>query len=84
EMIDAQGRRDSADRNTVPEIIFYLLVACGGISLGVTGYASALTPGRQFMLRSCLAVLIGMVMALILDLDKPSRGWIRVHAGPLV
>lgn len=83
-LIDAQGRRDNADFNIVPEIIFYILAGCGMIALGVTGYASGLTAGRQFVLRAFLAGLIGLVMTLILDLDRPNRGLIQIRSRPLI
>ena len=78
EVIDLYARRQQAMQNRVPEVVLYLLFAVAGTALGFIGHACGLSGRRRFLSTAVVAVLIALVLAVILDLDRPHRGLIQV------
>lgn len=77
-MIDAHGTRVALGEDRVPEIILWILLAVGVGSLALTGYATGAARRRRLVAGGLVAVLVALVVVLIVDLDRPSRGVIRV------
>jgi len=76
EMIDNQAKRLTALRNRVPNFVLltlFLITAVGG---GFAGYASALDATRSRVPVYLMGLLVYTVIMLILDLDRPSSGFI--------
>jgi hypothetical protein len=78
EMIDNQGKRLSALRNEIPEVVLVALFAIAAVSCGYTGYASRLDPLRTRLPVIITALLISLVIFVILDLDRPNVGFITI------
>lgn len=78
DVIDEHARRIAAQQNRVPEpILFLLLLLCvGGVSF--IGYGAGLTNARHWPAAITLALILTLVVGIILDLDRPRRGLIRV------
>ena len=84
EMIDNHGKRLAALRNRVPNIVLLSLFGLAAIAGGFTGYASGLDAGRSRLLVYIMGLLISVVILLILDLDRPSSGFIQVSQQPMI
>jgi hypothetical protein len=78
EMIDDQGKRLAALRNQIPGMVLLSLFAMAAISCGFAGYASRLDPIRTRMPIAIVAVLVGVLIFVILDLDRPNVGFITI------
>jgi hypothetical protein len=82
-MIDMQTVRVAAVDNRVPTAILVLEVAGAAVALGLLAvYLSIL--GRGILAVLLGAALVTMLLLTTFDLDRPTRGLIRVPATPLV
>jgi hypothetical protein len=78
EFIDIHERRLSAFESFVPEAVLYMLaMAALGAAL-LAGYGSGLASHRNRLATTVYATLICLVILVIVDLDRPARGLIRV------
>ncbi len=68
----------------VPETILLLLLAGSALSLGMIGYSAGLTGRRSVLSAIVLVLALGAVMTLVIDLDRPQEGFIRVSQQPLL
>lgn len=79
EVIDMHARRvTAAMRNPIPPAIFSTLYAVAILVLGVLGYARGLTGDRSAVATAILSLVLGVVIVLILDLDRPYEGLLTV------
>jgi hypothetical protein len=83
-VLDDHGTRVMAMENHVPEVILWLLALVASMTLAVTGYSSGLRSERLVPLRLILAVLIAATLTVIVDLDRPRRGVIKVSQGSML
>lgn len=84
EMIDAFGRRDAALGRHVPQEVLLLLFGTFLLTGGVVGYASGVAGHRPSLATHVLVLLIVILAFVILDLDRPRRGLIRVDQTKLL
>jgi hypothetical protein len=84
EMIDDQGKRLSALRNNVPNIVLITLFVIAAVAGGFAGYASAMDTQRTRLPVFVMGLLISMVIFLIVDLDRPSAGFIKNNQQPMI
>jgi len=84
EMIDNQGKRLSALRNRVPNIVFLALFSIAAVAGGFAGYGSGLEAQRTRWPVLITGCLVAGVIILILDLDRPSAGFIEVSQQPMI
>ncbi|MFL6301928.1 MAG: hypothetical protein ACJ8F3_11755 [Xanthobacteraceae bacterium] len=84
EMIDDQGKRLSALRNQVPNIVLITLFAIAAVAGGFAGYASAVDAQRTRLPVLVMGLLIAIVIFLIVDLDRPSTGFIKNNQQPML
>lgn len=78
EMIDLSAERYAVQLNHVPEIIIYLMILLATISTFTLGFACGQERNRKFIFSYSLVVLMILVLMVIIDLDRPLRGIIRV------
>jgi hypothetical protein len=83
EMYDAFGDRLAAQERHVPELVMGLLFVTLVLLGFVLGYVSRITGVRPSAPMLVMVVLILTMVALILDLDRPRRGLIRVDQSAL-
>jgi hypothetical protein len=62
----------------VPETVVILLVVGGALTLGMVGYNAGLHRRRSFASALVLVLVIGAVVTLIIDLDRPRDGFLTV------
>ena len=83
EMIDAQGTRIAALNNQVPIAVFLLELLGAALALGLLGAYLAII-GRGVVAVALASVLVAFLLLVIADLDRPTRGMIRVPDTPLM
>jgi hypothetical protein len=84
EMIDNQGKRLAALRNTVPNIVVLMLFGVAAIAGAFAGYASGLDERRKRVPVYLIGLLVSTVILLILDLDRPTTGLVQVSQQPMI
>lgn len=84
DMIDSYGRRDAALLRHVPYEILFLLFCTFVLTGGVVGYAAGVAGHRPSVTTYVLVVLIVVLSSVILDLDRPRRGMIRIDQDSLI
>ena len=82
-MIDQQTIRISALNNRVPSTVLLLEVVASALALGLLALYLALL-GRRPVTVLLAAVLVAMLLFVIFDLDRPTRGLVTVPDTPLV
>jgi hypothetical protein len=68
----------------VPETVILLLVAGSALSLAMVGYSAGLTQRRSLLSAVVLVVVLGAVITIVIDLDRPREGFIQVSQQPLI
>ena len=68
----------------VPETILILLLLCSILTLGMVGYNAGLTSRRSPITTVILIVVLGAVITLVVDLDRPREGFLDVSQQPLI
>ena len=84
ETIDLHSKGLTALENHVPGIILVLLYFVALAAIGLIGYGCGLAGRRNFLVTLVTCVLIAAVIVVIIDLDRPQRGLIRVGLGRMV
>lgn len=78
EMIDARGARNSIVQLHIPEVILLLLFVVFISAGAFLGYSSGLGLKRAYIPTVVMTLLIVLVVFIIIDLDRPKRGIIKV------
>lgn len=81
-MIDMDATRQAARRAHVPAEVFLLLFIYQFVAAGVIGYVMVGTRGRQSA--AFLFLLFGLSLLLVIDLDRPVHGGVRVSQQPML
>ncbi len=68
----------------VPDTILLLLLAGSALALGMVGYSAGLAGRRSVLSALVLIVALGAVLTLVIDLDRPQEGFLRVSQQPLL
>jgi hypothetical protein len=76
-MDDSEKRRVALD-NHVPDVVVFLLFANSIVALGFVGFSSGLSGRRHLWTGGIVALLFGLVLMIILDIDRPTRGLVLV------
>lgn len=84
EVNNVHERRITALRYRVPGEVMVTLIGVAMMAMGFTGYHAGLTGSRRHMPTLIMSVTIAVVIVLIIDLDTPARGLIRVPDQPLI
>jgi hypothetical protein len=81
-MIDEQTVRVSTLGNRVPSAVLWLEIVGSALALGLLAAYLAIL-GRGYAPVLVAALLVGMVLLVTFDLDRPTRGLIEIPATPL-
>jgi hypothetical protein len=84
EMIDLHASRLGAARNHIPPTVLTALVLVAIAAMGWVGASFGSTGRRGMATTLILSALIAFVIAVIVDLDQPRTGLIRVSQTPLL
>jgi membrane protein YdbS with pleckstrin-like domain len=68
----------------VPETVLALLVIGSVLTLGMVGYGAGLTRRRSPLTAIVMIVVLGAVITLVIDLDRPQGGFLNVSQQPLL
>jgi hypothetical protein len=82
--IDLESARWMALQNPVPTSVIYVNGIVGLLAAMVVGYAFGLNGQRQIFSMWVLALAITLVLAVIIDLDRPRSGFIRISQQPMI
>jgi hypothetical protein len=82
--IDLGEARWMAFQNHVPESVIYVNAAVSLLSAMLVGYSFGVNGRRNIFSMCVLAVSITLVLAVIIDLDRPRSGFIRGSQQPMI
>jgi hypothetical protein len=68
----------------VPQTIMLLLLAGSALSLAMVGYSAGIKGRRSVLSATVLILTLGVVTMLVVDLDRPQEGLLRVSQQALV
>ena len=85
ETIDMHGTRVAAGLYArVPATILLLLFVGSALTLGMVGYSAGLTRRRSPLTAVAMIAILGAVVTLVVDLDRPREGLLTVNQQPLL
>ncbi|MEK2690319.1 bestrophin-like domain [Bdellovibrio sp. GT3] len=84
ETIDLSASWDFILRNTVPGLIYFMIICVAITGTFFLGYMNGANGGGSHVGILALAVLFALVIALIEDLDRPRRGVVHVNQSSLL
>ena len=79
ELFDIHEKRLTADRNHVPQAVFFLLFGLGCAAMALVGYDAGIGGDRSRLPAAAMSLLFALVIVQIDDLDRPARGLIQVE-----
>lgn len=83
-MIVMAMRRETAAVERIPARVLELLFLFGLLAMTILGHGTGATPGRPWTPTLAFTVLVSAAMVLIVDLDRPRGGDIRVSQAPML
>jgi len=83
--IDVHATRATAlSYARVPETVVILLIAGSALTLGIVGYSAGLTGRRGALSATVLLFFLAAVLTLVIDLDRPTNGFLQVSQQPII
>ena len=79
-MIDITTTRSVAAETHPPLVIYYMLAAFSLLAAGLAGYSTRTRDARYWLNVMLFAIVVSTTLVVILDLEYPRRGLIRVDA----
>ena len=84
QVIDLEAARWMAFLNHVPESVIYVNAIVALLAATLVGYAIGLAGRRNIFSVCILSIAIAVVLAVIIDLDRPHQGFIHVSQQPMI
>jgi len=84
EASSSNSRRISAFISRVPDTILWMLLASALVGVGVISYSAGLGKHRAIAARIFLSFLICGTIYVLLDLDHPGRGLVKIDQSPMI
>lgn len=84
QVIDLEAARWMAFQNHVPPAVIYVNVIVALATGALVGYAFGIDLVRNMLSMWLLGLAISVVLFVIIDLDRPRRGFIRVSQQPMI
>jgi hypothetical protein len=84
EVIDLHLKRDIARQNHVPEAVLLLLFLVAILAMSIVGFGCAIGGWRALSVTVTMSLIITLVILVIMDLDRPGRGFIRVSQQSMI
>ena len=78
DLIDAFGERDEIINRHVPQFVILVFFVTFVLAAGVLGYTSGAADHRPTMAVNGYMIIIVILFGMIIDLDRPRRGFIQV------
>jgi len=83
EMNNIHESRLAALRYQVPAEVMFMLMGVAMMAMALTGYHAGARGTRGRIATLMMSVMVAVVIMLIVDLDRPARGFINVSVQPL-
>jgi hypothetical protein len=83
EVLDLHSTRLGAGAKKLPSIVLWLLFGSSWLSIAVIGYGCGVAHDRRAPLTLALTVLVGGLLFVTLDLDRPREGLLQLSDQPL-
>lgn len=83
-VIDAYGVRIAELNRHVPELVLILLYGSFIITGGIIGYTAGIGRHRPAAASYIMVALVVVLMSMVVDLDRPRRGFIKVNQQSLI
>lgn len=80
---DALVRRNALMRRALPTELAVILIVCSCATMATVGYGVGLAEKRSIAATMTLAGLVGVVLFMTFDFNRPDNGWVRVNITPL-
>jgi hypothetical protein len=84
EVNNIHEKRLTALRNHVPVAVVFMLIGTAMVAMGFTGYNIGLTGTHRRFANLLMSLTVALLIMLVIDLDRPSRGLIEVSTQALV
>lgn len=84
DVIDMHEKRVRSVEDRVPDAVIFLLFAVSTLALGQVSYSSGLRGRRNEIANVTFAFVIALVLVVILDIDRPRRGFVQVSEESMV
>lgn len=84
EVIDFSATRADAAERHLPGLVVGLLVASSMVAVGTVGYGCGLAGRRNPAFTTALALLVAAVLWVVIDLDHPRVGIIRINQSAML
>jgi hypothetical protein len=84
EMNNIHERRLSSLRNQVPAEVMAMLIGVSMVAMGFIGFHEGVAEAQRRTINLIMAGTIALLIMLVVDLDRPSRGLIVVPVQPLI
>ena len=84
DMFDIREKRRFALDDQVPMAVVFLLFAVSVVAIGLVAYSCGLCGRRRLPANLTFAFLIALVFVIILDIDRPRLGFVRVSDASLL
>ena len=68
----------------VPQTVLMLLMVGSALTLGMVGYSAGLTRRRSPLTAVVMIIVLGAVITMVVDLDRPRDGFLEVNQQPLL
>ena len=82
-LIDDSEKRMAALNNHVPDAVIVFLLCIASVAAILIGFGSGLAGFRRPILNASFCLTLALVTMLILDIDRPRRGFITVSQGSM-
>jgi len=80
----ALSREEAAILNAhIPDVVIVWLLLIAFIASAMMGYGFGREGKRALVFKAIFAVMVALVFGLVLDLDRPQRGLIRINLAPM-
>jgi hypothetical protein len=84
EVFDLHAEREAARQIRVPEIVLWLLIIAAIGSMGLAGYGGGVGSRRNLAHTITVALILSLVILVIMDLDRPRRGLIKISQQSMI
>ncbi len=84
ELNNIHERRITALRYHIPSAVMFLLIGVAMVAMAFTGYHAGASGARRRLPNLVMAVTVGLLILMVIDLDRPNRGLIQVPTQALL
>jgi hypothetical protein len=84
QLIEVHTLRNAAVQARIPPALLLMILAVAAMALFLVGYGDSYRPARSWVGLSVTTFIFAAVLILIVDLDRPLDGFLRVSQQPMI